>query len=282
MIGRRFTEMTLNVRSKKIFLATAISFGLIFNSCQAQDQIQDVQQKLNDETLMSILWMQTSTEYRGLCYQAFNTAMIQIDKAIKNHKKKDKPLAIIFDVDETIFDNTTFDANFIGTDDKPNVENLNAWINSAKALPIPGVVNFAQEVNNKGLQIFYVTNRNYSDHLEGTFKNLKKFNFPYVDREHVLMKTDKGSKLERFNQIAKNFEVVVYIGDDVNDFPVDSYGKNFKERNEIFDAHKKDFGTKFILLPNPIYGHWENAIAENYSKMTAQEKDIARRSTLKK
>ena len=38
---------------------------------------------------------------------AYNAVKNQVDIAVKNHKRKDKPLAIILDVDETVLTNLT-------------------------------------------------------------------------------------------------------------------------------------------------------------------------------
>ena len=64
---------------------------------------------------MSAAWVNTSAEYRALCYQAYNAVKAQVDNAVKNHKKKDKPLAIVLDVDETILSNTPQLASYFGT-----------------------------------------------------------------------------------------------------------------------------------------------------------------------
>ena len=266
-----------------------IALGLIFlpvdssfNQVQATETIDDeYQQQLNNEALMSILWVQTSAEYRALCYQAYNTAMEQINKEVKKHKKKDKPLAIVLDIDDTILDTSIYDASFIGTSKRPTLENMKPWINSATASPMPGAVEFLKDVSKKGIEIFYVTNRRAPEHIEGTIKNLEKFDFPSADNEHIFLRTDSGNKQERFDKIAESFKIIVYMGDNAGDFPLDTYGKLIKERKDIFDEHKKDFGTKFIVLPNPVYGSWESAIAKNYNKMTPEEKESARRSALK-
>ena len=275
--------------NKKI-LTSITALSLIFspvvlsdNPVQAAELSEDdYQQKLNNEALMSILWTQTSAEYRALCYQAYNTAMEQINKEVKKHKKKDKPLAIVLDIDDTILDTSIYDASFMDTSKRPTLENMKSWINSAAASPMPGAVEFLKEVSKKGVEIFYVTNRRAPEHVEGTINNLEKFDFPSADKEHVFLRTDSGSKQERFDKIAKDFKVIVYMGDNAGDFPLDTYGKLFDERKKIFDEHKKDFGTKFIVLPNPIYGSWEPAIAESYNKMSPEEKEVARRSVLRK
>ena len=274
----------------KKFLTSFITLGLIFFPvdssvipAQASEITEDeYQQQLNNEALMSILWVQTSAEYRALCYQAYNTAMAQIDKAVKKHKKKDKPLAIVLDIDDTILDTSIYDESFIDTSKRPTLENMKTWINSAAASPMPGAVDFLQNVSKKGIKIFYVTNRRASEHSQGTIKNLKKFGFPSADSEHILLRTDSGNKQERFDRIAKDFKIIVYLGDNAGDFPLDTYGKLIEERKEIFDKHKNDFGTKFIVLPNPIYGSWEFAIDKNYNKMSQEEKKAARRAALRK
>ena len=253
-----------------------------FNQLQATEIIDDeCQKQLNNEALMSILWVQTSAEYRALCYQAYNTAMEQINKEVKKHKKKNKPLAIVLDIDDTILDTSIYDASFIGTSKRPTLENMKPWINSATASPMPGAVEFLKDVSKKGVEIFYVTNRRAPEHIEGTIKNLKKFDFPSADNEHIFLRTDTGSKQERFDKIAEDFKIIVYMGDNAGDFPLDTYGKLLSERKEIFDGHKKEFGTKFIVLPNPVYGSWESAIAEHYNNMSPEEKEAVRRSVLR-
>ena len=275
--------------NKKI-LTSITALSLIFSSVVLSDNPvkaaelseDEYQQKLNNEALKSILWTQTSAEYRALCYQAYNTAMEQINKEIKKHKKKDKPLAIVLDIDDTILDTSIYDASFMDTNKRPTLGNMKTWINSAAASPMPGAVEFLKEVSKKGVEIFYVTNRRAPEHVEGTIKNLEKYDFPSANKEHVFLRTDSGSKQERFDKIAKDFKIIVYMGDNAGDFPLDTYGKLFDERKKIFDDHKKDFGTKFIVLPNPIYGSWESAIAENYNKMSPEEKGVARRSVLRR
>ena len=280
--------LSKKIINKKI-LTSITALSLIFYPCVCSynpvqaSEITDneYQQRLNNETLKAILWTQTSAEYRALCYQAYNTAMDQINKEIKKHKKKDKPLAIVLDIDDTILETAIYDASFIDTSKKPTLENMKKWITSAAAFPIPGSVEFLKEVSKKGVEIFYVTNRHAPEHLEGTITNLEKYEFPSADSKHVFLNTDTGNKQGRFDKIAKNFKIIVYMGDNAGDFPLDTYGKLIDERNKIFDEHKKDFGIKFIVLPNPIYGSWESAIAKNYGKMSPEEKLTARRSILK-
>ena len=54
-----------------------------------------------------------------------------------------------------------------------------------------------------------------------------------------------------------------------------------KTRNTIIDAHKKNFGTEFILLPNPMYGDWEYNLAKKYRKLPAEQRIALRKAAMK-
>ena len=51
----------------------------------------------------SMYWHKNSAEYKALCLQAYNIARKNVDLELS--KKHEKPLAIIADLDETIFNN---------------------------------------------------------------------------------------------------------------------------------------------------------------------------------
>ena len=79
--------------------------------CNAQDSLP----KLNiqeERKIYPILFQQTASEYRALCYQAFNIAELRINKIKKKRFRKEK-LAIITDLDETILDNSYQEAQLI-------------------------------------------------------------------------------------------------------------------------------------------------------------------------
>lgn len=51
--------------------------------------------------------------------------------------------------------------------------------------------------------------------------------------------------------LEKDYEVILLIGDNLNDFSEDFYHASLEERNTAADKHQAQFGTKFIVLPNP-------------------------------
>lgn len=234
---------------------------------------------LNEQTVMALAWVQTSAEYRELCYQSFNLAGMLVDKAVASAKKGDKPLAIVADLDETLIDNSAYDAGLVGTDSAYSGKTWTQWELAAQARAVPGAAEFLNAAAKQGVEIFYVTNRDQAG-LPGTLKNLAALGFPYADAAHVMVSTGTSDKQPRFDAVAKDHNVVVYMGDNANDMPFGTYGKNMKDRNAIVDQNKAKFGTQFIVLPNPVYGDWEPALASGYWGLSPQGKSDARKAQL--
>lgn len=233
---------------------------------------------LNEQLTMATLWMQTSAEYKAICYQSFNLAKMMLDQRLKKKKVK-KPLAIIVDADETVIDNSAYEAFLIGNDFGYSSKTWNPWMAAAEAKAIPGALEFLKYAKRKKVEIFYVTNRKMVGY-EGTEKNLKALGFPYVDKKHLLLRTDTGDKQPRRDIVAKDYEIVLLLGDNLNDFLSVFGGKNVKDRLKEVDKKKKDWGTKFIVLPNPTYGEWEGAIYDYNWGANAAEKDKMRKDKL--
>lgn len=234
---------------------------------------------LNDQTVMALDWMQNSAEYRELCYQAYNIAGMMVDKAVAGRKVGDKPLAIVADLDETLINNSAYDAGLVGRNAAYSSKTWTEWEQAALAKAMPGAASFLSSVASKGVEVFYVTNRDQAG-LSGTIENLKELGYPFADTTHVLVKTSTSDKQPRFDAITKDYNVVVYMGDNANDLPIGTYGKGQAARNAAVDQHKAEFGVKFIALPNPVYGDWEPALAKGYWGLSAKGKDEARKAAL--
>ena len=237
------------------------------------------QKDINNESLNAILWQQTAAEYRALCYQAYNAALDEVRAAAEAFTSRDKPLAIVLDGDETVLDNSQVDAVLIDKEDA-GLDLLSQWHYAGIAEAVPGAKNFLDAVDALGAGIFYVTNR-MEDKKADTMRNMKALEFPQIDDVHVIMKAGGSSKDSRFRRIAASYDVVVYLGDNAHDFPMEIYGKSGNERNAITDANRELFGRKYIVLPNPIYGSWLGAIAEGYYKMSPAEQHKAKTDALR-
>ena len=146
------------------------------------------------------------------------------------------------------------------------------WTGKASATPVPGAVEFLQKVKQKGITIFYVSNRDTSE-VKSTILNLKKFQLPDADTNHLLFYSNKSSKEERRQIISKKYNVIMLIGDNLNDFTQLFEKKSSNDRKTETDNVKNEWGNKFIVLPNATYGEWENALYDYERKLTPEQRD---------
>lgn len=282
----------MNLLSKKKGLLAAVALGLTLVTTPAaatyaaEAPAAYTQQDINDEMIMAAAWMQNSAEYRELCYQAYNVALDQVVKAVAHHKKGDKPLAIVLDADETVLDNSAFEAGLIGTGNSYSSKTWKEWCDAGVARAMPGAAEYLQAVDKLGVEIFYASNRNVKDHLESSMRNFKAIGFPQADRKHMIFKTDTSNKQVRFDQVMKDYDVVVFMGDNAGDLPIGTYHKGQVERNALVDQHKAEFGKRFIVFPNPTYGDWEPALKKDgkfgsYWGLTPEQKSEVRKQSLR-
>ena len=249
-----------------------VTNNVVANDVAAQEALKQKQQYQAETETMGLLWMRTSAEYRALAYQGYNVAMNAVKMAVTDPSHQRKPLAIVLDADETVVDNTKLMGESIvngnGRFDAP-------WwrqaVHQGKSQAMPGAVEFLNEVHKQGVEIFYVSNRYAPVNLDVTIQNFKELGFPSVDKDHVLLFEKDSDKQPRFDMIAKKYYVVVYMGDNAGDFPIGTKGKTLAERNAIIDAHKEDFGTTFVIFPNPAYGSWVSSLAKGYQNLSLEE-----------
>lgn len=229
--------------------------------------------------ILAVTWQQNSGEVNALRYQAYNSAMNYVDKLLK--EKTTKPYAVTLDIDETIIDNSPHAGYEIKNSDPYSSENFNKWIQKADAKAIPGAKEFTDYAKSKGIEVFYVSNRKEDIHLDATIKNMKKLGFVNSDKEHILLKTNDSDKASRWNKIEDKYNLAMYCGDNLGDFPNGYYNKSNEERNKIVKEQSKDFGSKFIVLPNTVYGDFENAIYGYNLNKTPSEKIQDRLKSIK-
>ena len=268
-----------------IVMALATSTFFSCHICSAQNATTpvelDPQYKLNEQNVMGLVWMRSSGEYRALCYQAYNAALRAVEDAVKNSDDYSKPLAFVVDCDETILNGMAFNSTFVGTPYSYSYAIFNDWVRENRDVAIPGAVDLLNKIDELGVSIFYVSNRS-EDVREESQKNLLNLGFPQVDSDHVLfLKKGDHKKLERRAAIVEKYHVVAYMGDSMTDFPLSLEEKGFEEAKHVADIHSEEFGTEFIILPNPVYGSWESALKSGYNKLSPEEKEQVRKEHLK-
>jgi 5'-nucleotidase (lipoprotein e(P4) family) len=230
-----------------------------------------------EHTTLALVWFQTSAECRALYYQAFNTARLTLDNDIHEHTYA-KKRAIVFDIDDTILDDSPHSSMLLKKN-KLFPYRYDEWIEAAREEALPGALEFAQYASSRGIEIFYISNRTTAM-LNATIRNLRAAGFPQVEESHVLLMGKDPSKEGRRKAVAANYEVVMLLGDNLNDLSNVFEGKSVSGRREETDKAKSLFGSRYIVLPNPVYGAWESAVYDNKSNLSEDEKDARRKAIL--
>ncbi|MBN2893024.1 MAG: 5'-nucleotidase, lipoprotein e(P4) family [Bacteroidales bacterium] len=234
------------------------AFVLAFSSCKENTENIEVEINLTSENLLNAtIWYQQSAEMQACYYQAFNYSKNQLLRNIETSTTT-KPKAVIVDIDETMLDNSPFEAYLIQNNETFNKDLWYKWVNLASAKALPGAVDFSIFAKENEVTVFYVSNRVVAN-IEPTVKNLQAEGFAYAENEYVLLKEETSDKTERRNLIAENYEVIMLIGDNLRDFDEIFTDRNSKFGFQIVEEHEDLFGTKYIMLPNPMYGQWEKA-----------------------
>lgn len=273
------------MKNRAIFLKATFVFVSLITTCFVNAQTTQPAPTDNEYQVAAVLYMQKAAEYRALCYQAFNAAQmfLNADFEKKNLKKlpkeeRNKKRAIVVDIDETVLDNSPAQALGIKNKKPFNLPDWYAWGDKRTAKAIPGAVDFLNYAVSKGVKIFYVSNRDEVQ-KQTTIENLKSVGFQDVSNENVLLRTTESAKEPRRQTISANYRIVLLVGDNLNDFSEVFEKKSVDDRFAEVEKSRRLFGEKFIVLPNAMYGDWENAIYE-YKRLSDAEKAAKRLETL--
>ncbi|MGD8984958.1 MAG: 5'-nucleotidase, lipoprotein e(P4) family [Desulfobacteraceae bacterium] len=264
-------ELVIHNKARRL---TGLGWGLLvffalFPSCSTDRQTH--------EGLRAVLWVQTSAEYGACAEQAYRAAKEKLDLAIRNQdwtaapeqlkNYQHLPPAVILDVDRTVLDNSPFQGQLVKESRAFTGDLWEKWVFMAKALSVPGALEFVKYAESKKVEIFYVTNRTVNLE-EATRKNLEGLGFPTKrEPDTVLMRKEEGwgpDKSSRRRHVAKDYRILLLLGDDFNDFVSDVRGKGvtLTDRTRLANHYKHYWGEKWIMLPNPVYGSWEGALYE--------------------
>lgn len=237
------------------------------------------------ENLHSVLWMQTSVEYWALAKQSYLRARAMLDEALADPSWtaaleqtgtfSHGAAAVILDVDETVLDNSPYAARLMTQGAEYSLATWHAWCDEAAARAVPGAVEFTRYAAERGVRVYYVTNRRHEVE-ESTRRNLEKLGFPLdPDRDTILTRGERpdwrgSDKGPRRKEVTSNHRVLLLIGDNLGDF-VSAGTASVDERASIAEEYESYWGTRWIVLPNPQYGSWEEAILGFDTRLTDEE-----------
>lgn len=229
------------------------------------------------DNLNATLWMQQAAEYQATVRGIYAAALRALDAALQDPGWDALPAgetqpgfeqrapAIIVDADETLIDNSHFQARAVIEDSSYSPERWQAWVNTRKAAAMPGAVAFAREVAARGVTIFYITNRDAPHEYEATLANLRQLGFPLAaDAGNLLLRGDprlpaSEEKGERRRYVGRKHRVLLMLGDNLGDF-LDGVQSNPATRQALMAPYQDWWGGRWFMLPNPSYGSWQGAI----------------------
>jgi 5'-nucleotidase (lipoprotein e(P4) family) len=245
-------------------------FILLLGACSSSRKIAGAS-TVNNGKVWAALWQQQAAEYKALCFQAYNIARLRLDEALK--QPAGKPLAVITDIDETLLDNSPYDAQRALNNLDYTDKTWKAWTGRSIADTVPGAPAFFKYAASKGVAVFYITNRDEDERL-ATLKNLLRYNLPYADDAHLMLKQSGSSKEKRRQQVMQTYNVVLLCGDNLADFDALYDNKpSLQNRQQSTEKLIQQFGSRYIVLPNASYGDWESALFNFNYKLSAAQKD---------
>ena len=269
------------MKSRNLIYFCLILFTFIDNTYAKEKELDN---SLQAQSMLSVLYAQSSAEYEASNIQTYVNAKSALNRALNDlswtaaieqkENFKDKPPAIILDIDETVLNNIPFQARSI-INGQPYPTGWLEWMLEESSDAVAGVSDFLEYAQSEGVKIFYVTNR-IAVAEDATRNNIKKLGLPLdTDIDVLLMKNENGwtsDKVSRRELIAKDYRILLLIGDQLGDFlPLDETTLELDSRKNLADTYKHMWGSKWFMITNPMYGRWEASIYNNEYPDTEDE-----------
>lgn len=229
--------------------------------------------------LYADLWQQTSAEYVACCLQAYQMATDQVKRDLDQFRatqnklppeERDKPPAVVMDLDETVLDNGTFatylyDSGQNYSDDAWNKFQIEHW---ESIRMVPGAKEFIKRAEQMGLTVIYITNRE-EPLREATMKAMSQWgvNTDGMDDPNglrlMVQKHGDSAKKPRRDLARAKYNVIAYFGDQLGDFS-DEFAatpdNTAEARREAAYEYRALWGTRWFVLPNPVYGQYQRVL----------------------
>jgi 5'-nucleotidase (lipoprotein e(P4) family) len=233
------------------------------------------------DELNAVLWTQRAVEHDLVFEEVYRAAAATLPAAladptwdaIPHEERSGSPAklapAVIFDVDETLLDNSPYEAQLVRSGEEFNEFTWSQWCRKEAARPLPGALDFVHLAASRGVAIYYITNRAV-DLDAATLANLRKAGFPAPDAKVLLglgtvvpgcemLGTEKGC---RRRLVARDHRVLMQFGDQIGDF-VDVIANTPDDRGKSVAPYASWIGERWWVLPNPLYGSWQPACFNN-------------------
>ncbi len=247
--------------------------------------------------LNSTLYALTSAEYEAATRTVYESAKQSLAEAKAdltwtaaleqrqdlNDPKVQETLepAVILDIDETVLNNALYFARIIRDEKRVATGTWDAWVAEHRAKALGGVVEYVREAKRQGIAVVYLTNRVCrkrpgSDapcpQRSDTIANLKEAGLPALGPDDLVLlrnqqpgwDRDKG---KRRALVCENYRILQIFGDNLGDFaPAPGSGDRGvtpEQRRATIAQYQDKWGSKWFMLPNPMYGPWLNILGND-------------------
>lgn len=252
-----------------------------------------------DDNLNAVAWTQTAVEHDLILRETYKVAREKLAAALADpawdalpHDErvappKNLPPAVILDIDETVLDNSPYQARLVRDGGMYNEVTWAQWCREASAKALPGAVDFTVYAHAHGVAVFYLSNR-AKDLDKVTVANLRSAGLPVDNADRFLglgtvvpgceqVGTEKGC---RRRLIGEHYRVLMQFGDQIGDF-VDVLANTPAGRTAVVAPYLDWFGDRWFVLPNPTYGSWEPALFNNDWSLPQAKREAAKRAALR-
>ena len=260
-----------------------IALGALLAGCaHAPEKTAPPSGPAPNDNLNAVAWTQTAVEHDLVYREVYRVAGEKLRAALddagwdalpKRDRKQPLPPklkpAVIVDIDETVLDNSPYQARLVANGKSYDEFTWSEWCREKRAKPMPGALEFAQDAAKRGVTVFYLSNR-AQDLNAATLENLRADGFP-VESDNVFLGlgtvvdgceqngSEKGCRREL---VGRTHRVLMQLGDQVGDF-VDVDANTPEGRRAAIEPYASWIGERWFVLPNPTYGAWEPALFNN-------------------
>jgi 5'-nucleotidase (lipoprotein e(P4) family) len=200
---------------------------------------------------LEIRWVRESAEYEAAVRQAYRMVEDHVERAAAGRAAGS--WGVVLDADETVISNLAYQIERAG---RPHEEDAwSAWVKRREATALPGAAAFLARVRALGGKIAIVTNRRepVCDDTRAVFEARG------LAYDLMLCRTGPSDKNPRFEAVQSGLlpstlpplTVVAFVGDNIQDFP-----KLSQAARGAGDDAFAEFGSRFFVIPNPMYGSW--------------------------
>lgn len=209
-------------------------------------------------------WSRGAAEHRAIFEQTYALATQRLERLADN--REPGTWAVSVDADETLVDNSLYEVEINQRGETFNLESWSEWVQRRSAPALPGAVAFTARVKELGGVVAVVTNRR-AHNCAATADNLRQVGVAF---DVVLCRAEEREKEPRWDALSAGaadawpeaqrngtdplpeLAVLLWLGDNVGDFPL--------QDQEIRHSAEplSEFGNRFFVFPNPMYGSWED------------------------